>query len=270
MNHHLAHRSAISPVRRLDAPTGLELLEGQRAGPVVLFSQELERLDDLGILAQAKKILGRLAQTDDGDAQDGQDEDKSTAGEQDIPPTPVVIAGAGLGVGAVPLLGGHEAPGDEAGDGLSNSPPASKQGQEPLLLTGEELEKDGGVHDEIAAAAKTEQGDEETKRRPVGHGASDDAARRADQEGDVEGVLSADDVGTKAPEDGTGQHAHVGGNGEAVHIALSSEFLERLIRNDGLKEEDQRIHGIATTHRVSVTDGVTQWFKDVQSLTRTR
>ena len=79
-------------------------------------------------------------------------------------------------------------------------------------MTGEELQEDGGVHDKVAAATKAQQGDEDAEGRPVRHGAGHDTAGRADEEGDVEGILATDCVGAETPEQGARQHAHIGSN----------------------------------------------------------
>lgn len=238
MDDHLTHGGALPLMCQFNNAAGLELLEGQGARAVVLVGHELQRLDDLGVLAETEEVLWRLAQADDGDAQDRQDEHEGAAGEEDVPPSPVAVLGARLSVETVPLLRDHEPPGNEAGNSLADTPPGRQQGQQPLLVAGEELEEDGGVQDEVAAAAEAEEGDEEAEGGPVRHGAGDYAARGADEEGDVEGVLAADDVGAEAPEYGAGEHAGVGGDGEAVCVAAGAELLVGLVGDDGLEEED--------------------------------
>lgn len=246
MNSGLRKGKSVLAMRCSNLSTGLELLNSQRARAVVLGSQELESLDHLGIVAEAKQILGRLAQSNDCDTENRHDEDDGATGEEDITPAPVVRLCAGLNVSAVPFLRNHESPGNETGNGLSKTPPSSEESKEPLLVAREIFKEDGCIQDEIAASTKAKESDEERERRPAGHGTSNNAASGADEEGDVKSPLAADDIGAEAPEKGTCQHTDVHGNGEGIGVAVLAKFAVGLGGNNGLEEEDHGIHSITT------------------------
>lgn len=246
MNSGLRKGKSVLAMRRSNLSTGLELLNSQRARAVILGSQVLESLDHLGIVAEAKQILGRLTQSEDCDTENRHDEDDGATGEEHIAPAPVVRLGAGLNVCAVPFLRHHESPGNETGDGLSKTPPSGEESKEPLLVAREIFKEDGCIQDEIAASTKAEESDEERECRPAGHGTSNNAASRADEEGDVKSPLAADDIGAEAPEKGACQHTDVYGNGKGIGVAVLAKFAVGLGGNNGLEEEDHGIHGITT------------------------
>lgn len=154
VNSGLRKGKSVLAMRRSNLSTGLELLNSQRAWTVVLGSQVLESFDHLGIVAEAKQILGRLAQSDDRDSENRHDEDDGATGEEHISPAPVVRLGAGLNVHAVPLLRHHESPSNETGDGLSKTPPSSQESEEPLLVARKIFKEDGCIQNEIAASTK--------------------------------------------------------------------------------------------------------------------
>lgn len=93
----------------------------------------MEHLDDLSISTLAEKVLGGLSQLDNSDSQEGQHENEGATGEENISPAPVTFLGACLDIGTIPLLWDHEAPSDEARDGLPNTPPGGEEGEQPLL-----------------------------------------------------------------------------------------------------------------------------------------
>lgn len=246
MDHGLSDGKAVLAVGGLDGAARLQLFQCQGARAVVRGGQELECLDQLGLLANSQEVLGRLAQSHDRDAEHGHDEDNRASGEHDISPSPVAVFSARLDIGTVPLLGHHKSPGDESRHGLANAPPASEKSEQPLLVAGEVLEENGRVHDEIASGAEAEQGYKEAKGGPVGHGTGNDTSARADEEGDVEGVLAANHVGAEAPKQGSKQHADVGCDGETICVSLLAKLLECLSSDDGLEEGDHRVHSIAS------------------------
>lgn len=114
-----------------------------------------------------------------------------------------------------------------------------------MLVAGQVLKEDGRVHDEVAASTETEEGNEEAQARPVGHCAGNDAADGADEERDVERILAADDVGAKAPEEGTEQHAGVGGDRQPILVSLLAELRVGRRGDDGLEKQDEGVDGIA-------------------------
>lgn len=246
MNSGLRKGKSVLAMRCSNLSTGLELLNSQRAWTVVLGSQVLEGLDHLGIVTEAKQILGRLAQSDDRDSEKRHDKDNGATGEEHISPAPVVRLGAGLNVHAVPLLGHHESPSNETGDGLSKTPPSSQESEKPLLVARKIFKEDGCIQNEIAASTKAEESDEERERRPAGHGTSKNAASGADEESDVKSPLAANDIGAEAPEKGACQHTDVYGNGEGIGVAMLAKFAVGLGGNNGLEEEDHGIHSITT------------------------
>lgn len=204
----------------------------------------MECLDNLGILTHTEQILGCLLEANDGDSQDGKHENKSTTGEQKVTPAPVVVLCAGVDVGAIPLGGDHETPREETGDGLAHTPPASHEGQEPLLVSREKFEEHGCIQNKVATAAEAEKSDEESEGGPVGHATSDDAATRAEEKGDVEGVFATDNIGTESPEDGSKQHTNVDRNGQAILVALLAKLSVCRGGHVGLEQSDHGIHSI--------------------------
>lgn len=244
MNSSLRKGKSVLAMRRSNLSTSLELLKSQRAWAVVLCSQELESLYHLGIVAEAKEILGRLAQPDDCDSKNRHDKDDSATGEEHITPAPVVRLGAGLNVCAVPLPRHHESPSNKTGDGLSKTPPSGEESEQPLLVAWQVFKEDGCIQNEIATSTKTEESNKERERGPAGHSTSDDAASGADEEGDVKSPLATDDIGAETPEKGTCQHTDVHSNGKSIGIALLAKFTVGLGGNNGLEEEDHGIHGV--------------------------
>ncbi len=225
MDSRLAKRKFVLAVRRANGSTSLEPLQSERAGAVVLFGQGLDILDQERVLAGAEEILGGFLEADNEDAQDGHDENQRASGKHGISPAPVVCLVARTVLQTVPFRGDEEAPGNEAADGLSEAPPGSHEGDEPLLVAGKIFEEDGGVHDQVAPAAETKEGNEEGQAGPAGHGTGDDAGNGADEERYVECIFAANDISAESPEDGTGKHAGVDGNGKGVFIAMRAEFL---------------------------------------------
>lgn len=249
MNAGFGEGKQLLAVSRLNLSAGLKLLESQGAWAVVFGSQELECFHHLGILTKAEEILGRLAQSDHCDSKNRHDKHYSTTGEEHISPAPVVGLGTSINIGTVPFSRNHETPGNETSDGLSKAPPCCQEGQEPLLIARKILEEDGCVQDEVAASTEAEKGDEECERWPVGHGTSDHAACRADEEGNVKSPFATNDIGAETPENGARQHTDVHGDGKRIGVSMLAKFAESRRGNNGLEKEDQGIDGIATRHR---------------------
>lgn len=163
----------------------------------------MEGLNHLFVLTHAQKILWRLSQSNNCDSKKRHDQDQCPPGEEAIPPTPVVSLGAGHCIyTAIPPLRDQESPADESCNSLTKAPPTCKKCQKPLLVTGEILEENGCVHDQIASPTEAQKGDEERETGPTWHGTGNDAAYGAHEERDVEGVLAANYIGTEPPEEG--------------------------------------------------------------------
>lgn len=231
-----------------DGTASLKLVNGEGARAVVLLSHELKGFDDLGVVANAKVVLRGLLESHNGNSGDGHDKDERATGEENVAPAHVFLAGAGDSIGsAVPLGRDEEAPSKETSDGLTKTPPASHEGKHPLLVTGEVLEEDGRVQDEVAATTEGEDGNHGSESRPVGHSASDDTGDRADEQGNVESILAADDIGAGAPEDGTKKHTSVDGDVEGIRVANLAKLLEGRASNDRLDKENKGIDTVAMT-----------------------
>ena len=85
-NQQASHR------RRSNGGTNIKLLQGQRARPIVLTSQELQRLHNLRVSpASGYKRFGRLSQADDCQTGNAHDEDQTSACEPDVPPAGIVM-----------------------------------------------------------------------------------------------------------------------------------------------------------------------------------
>ena len=147
-------REASLAFGRPNGATCFELLQRQGARAVVLVGELLQSFHDLGVLTSAKQVLGRLLELDDGDSKDRHDQDEGTSNKQRVSPSPVIGLAAGHLISTVPLGRRQEAPGNEASDGLTETPPSGHEGDDPLVLAGEVFEEDGGVEDEVAAATK--------------------------------------------------------------------------------------------------------------------
>lgn len=231
-----------------NSAASLQLLQGQRARTVVLLGKVLQSLDNLSIVAQAEEVLGCLLQSNNGNSKNRHGKDDGTTSKHDISPAIVVGLGASFHRGAVPLLRDKETPRNETGDGLANTPPSGEESQKPLLVAGKVFEEDGGIHDKVAAATKTNQSREDTEGCPRRHGTSKDTASGADEEREVEGPLATDDVGTEAPEDGANKQTDVGCEVQALIVTNLAELEEGLGGNNGLEEGDHGIDGVTMRH----------------------
>ena len=237
---------------------------------VVAVRDVLEGIDDLGIPAFANEELWGFSELDDGHAEERHDHDESAAGEPDVAPARVGVPVAddvggfvakGFRAGEV----GEVGPGEETGDELAESPPGghlriSSQvsrckrgrgdctytGQQPLVFAWQVLQENRGVKDEVAAAAKSGQRHEEPKDDPVRAGASNDTEDRGDEQGEVEGVLASDDIRRETPEESANQHADVHSAGHAIRPA-GVELRGSVSSNDGLDEQDERVHSVPET-----------------------
>lgn len=238
-------REASLAFGRSNGATCFELLQRQGARAVVLGSELLQSFHNFGVFTRAEQILGRLLELNDGDSKDGHDQDEGASGKQRISPSPVIGLATRHLISTVPLGRRQEAPGNEAGDGLTETPPGGHEGNNPLVLAGEVFEEDGGVEDEVAAATKGQQRNEKGETGPVGHGTSDNAGDGANEERDVKRILATNDVGAETPEERTRQHSHVHGDGQSVLVAVGAKFLVGWSGNNRLKEEDERIDSIA-------------------------
>lgn len=80
------------------------------------------------------------------------------------------------------------------------------------MLAGKVLQEDRGIQNQIPTSTKRTQTGEQAEHDPVRRSASDNGENRGDEEGNVEGEATADDVGREAPEQRADQHSHIDGN----------------------------------------------------------
>lgn len=127
--------TAISSLSCPGHTASLHALQSEGACTSVFVGDVLHGIHDLGIAALTDQELWCLPKLEDSHTADAHDEDESAAGEPDIAPAGVGIPVARLGVGIAGKVG-HEGPGEEAGDKLSETPPGCHESEEPLLAGG--------------------------------------------------------------------------------------------------------------------------------------
>lgn len=81
------------------------------------------------------------------------------------------------------------------------------------MLAGEILQEDRGIQDQVSTSTKRTQTSEQAEHDPVGSSAGDNGEDRGDEQRNIEGEATADDVGREAPEQRANQHSHIDGNG---------------------------------------------------------
>lgn len=90
--------------------------------------------------------------------------------------------------------------------------------QNILLIRRQIFNEHGRVHDKIAAATESKQGNEYRERDPVRRRASNDGEDGAEEERDVEREPATDDICAQAPEQSAAEHPHVDGNVEGAGV----------------------------------------------------
>jgi hypothetical protein len=157
----------------------------------------------------------------------------------------------------------QEGPSNQSGHELTNTPPASHQGQDPAVLARAVFQEYSGVHDEVASSSESRQAHKHAQDNPVGRSTSRDREHCANKEGvakspirsrgDTHGLndvlerdFATDDVCTKAPEESSSQQADVCRHGHA--IAEGGLELEcGLAGGDTLEEQEEGVDGITET-----------------------
>ncbi len=110
-----------------------------------------------------------------------------------------ISAGVGIVKVTVILWQGQKWPCKGGCYNRGETPPASHQCDQPLLLARKILKEDGGVKDEISAGAKRGQGREESENLPSRRRACHNGEDGADKEGHVEGKSTSNNVGALLP-----------------------------------------------------------------------
>lgn len=149
----LGHPVPRAAVRRLDGPAGLELLQRQRARPVVLGRDLLERLDHFFVLALGQQVFRRFFQSDHRHSRNAQHEHERPVRVPYVPPALRVASAVGIRVMAdsvtdlvVFICAGRrvqadilrqreEWPGERRSHNGCQSPPARHQGEQPLFVS---------------------------------------------------------------------------------------------------------------------------------------
>lgn len=98
---------------------GCQAFNGETTGALMFLGDSLQHGNHLLVLAFSDKELWRFFQSDHGDAQDRQDEDKCARSVPDIAPALVVVVGAAGRIGAGVV--GHKGPREQACNQLSNA-----------------------------------------------------------------------------------------------------------------------------------------------------
>jgi hypothetical protein len=89
-------RDGASPAFDLTDAASLHRFQRERTRAVVLFGDELQRLNNLLVAAFADKILGRLLQSDDRNPSDGHGEDQCSTSKPYVAPAGIRFPVASL------------------------------------------------------------------------------------------------------------------------------------------------------------------------------
>ena len=112
------------------------------------------------------------------------------------------------------------------------------------MPAGQEFEEDGGVKDQVPPAAKSCQRGEQSQNIPIRRCTGHDGEYTAHEQRAVEGEFASDHICAKSPEQGTDQHAGVGGDGECVG-KRRLELEGSLPGSHGLQQQNQGVGHIA-------------------------
>lgn len=80
------------------------------------------------------------------------------------------------------------------------------------MLAGEILQEDRRIQNQVSTSTKRTQTGEQAEHDPVRGSAGDNGEYGRDEQRNVEGEATADDVGREAPEQRANQHSHIDGN----------------------------------------------------------
>ncbi len=112
------------------------------------------------------------------------------------------------------------------------------------MLAGEVFQEDRGIQNQVSTCTKRTQTSEQAEHDPVWSSTGDNGENRGDEERNVEGEATADDVGREAPKQRADQHSHIDGNRQ-TGIEAGLELEGGLGGDDGLQQQDERVDGVS-------------------------
>jgi hypothetical protein len=222
--------------------------------------------DGFGVFAFAHEKLGRLEDGEGNEAEEEHDECYAAHGQDKVSPSHIFPPRT-ICIGLLASEVSEQRPGYEGGEHLREGPIDGKDSQEVLVSSWEEFEKDCRVDGQITAHTNRPEGSEGTNRGEVRAACCNHAKHGGYANGKVEGPPAAEDIASKAPEDGAEKQSNVLSEREElddIRACSPSVVYERTresLQTSGEVVEHQKYRNRSPTKRRPLSNTYSQTYR---------